>query len=79
MLVANAKVHVVGYPVGGDAVSVTEGVLSRVEVQAINSGRSQCEHQLCNSGRSQCEHQLCSREQPRQPENTTDSEHTFLI
>jgi len=50
------KVHVVGYPVGGDAVSVTEGVLSRVEVQeyshslrpglaltvdaAINSGNS---------------------------------------
>merc|ERR1712232_1543804 len=50
------KVHVVGYPVGGDAVSVTEGVVSRVEVQeyshsqraglaltvdaAINSGNS---------------------------------------
>lgn len=50
------KVNVVGYPVGGDAVSVTEGVVGRVEVQeyshslrpglaltvdaAINSGNS---------------------------------------
>lgn len=50
------KVRVVGYPVGGDAVSVTEGVVSRVEVReythshrpglaltvdaAINSGNS---------------------------------------
>jgi hypothetical protein len=27
------KVHVLGFPVGGDEVSITEGVVSRVEVQ----------------------------------------------
>lgn len=33
MPVLRQKVHVVGYPVGGEEISITEGVVSRIEVQ----------------------------------------------
>ncbi|XRB10370.1 PDZ domain-containing protein [Pseudoscourfieldia marina] len=33
-------IHVVGFPVGGDELSVTEGVVSRVEVQTYSHGTS---------------------------------------
>lgn len=50
------KVHVVGYPVGGDAVSVTEGVVSRVEVQeyshSLRAGLALTVDAAINSGNS---------------------------
>jgi len=61
------KVHVLGFPVGGDEVSITEGVVSRVEVQtyshshtrvlavtvdaAVNSGNSGGPVVDCNTGK----------------------------
>jgi len=50
------KVHVVGYPLGGDAVSVTEGVVSRVEVQeyshSLRAGLALTVDAAINSGNS---------------------------
>jgi S1-C subfamily serine protease len=34
------QVHVLGFPVGGDEVSITEGVVSRVEVQSYSHSHS---------------------------------------
>eukprot|EP00928_Gymnodinium_smaydae_P024597 TRINITY_DN19862_c0_g1_i1.p1 TRINITY_DN19862_c0_g1~~TRINITY_DN19862_c0_g1_i1.p1 ORF type:complete len:555 (-),score=111.44 TRINITY_DN19862_c0_g1_i1:54-1685(-) len=50
------KVRVVGYPVGGDACSVTEGVVSRVEVQeyshSLRAGLALTVDAAINSGNS---------------------------
>lgn len=50
-------VTVVGYPIGGDTISVTSGVVSRIEVLSYIHGstellglqvmRSRCQHFLC--------------------------------
>ncbi|CAL1132471.1 unnamed protein product [Cladocopium goreaui] len=42
MLAMQSRVQVMGFPIGGDYLSITEGVLSRIEVVDYSHSRRSC-------------------------------------